>query len=892
MRLICRILIVCALLAPGVRAQELGNYQNATTPLSGLERLIGDQNGQTVNITPFMLQGYIFPGGLLGVPGGGSGVGSLTGLVRGNGTSPFSAAAASDVYNLFGSAGSGSCFLAGNGTCVAAAGTGTVTTTGSPDVADLAAFSGASSITAATAAQVVALFTGCSGTEYLGADGACHTGTGTVTTTGSPGSANIAAFSSATSITAATSGNVLSLWSGTCDNTTFMRGDGSCQVVTGTGTVTSVNATAPSWLNVGGVPFTTSGTIAITSALQTSNLFLGSPDGSGGVLAPRSIHLGDLPLIPLNSQVSSILPAVNGGSGVATLTGIAKGNGTSPFTAAASTDVLALWTGSCSSSTFMRGDGACAAPAGSGTVTTTGSPANAQLAAFSGASSITTAVITGDMTCSGLACTVGSIGGNAVTLGGALTTSGAHSVVLTTTGPTNVTLPTSGTLITNSVASLSSLVTVGTIATGTWDGSIVQPTYGGTGVNNGSNTITVNQPSTFTSATGNVAPRELDQVAVSTTHTFLATDDGDHLYHSGVGAAPWTGPTNSVDALPLGAIVTVVNAPNGGLITITPGDTLLVAGTSTSICPSGCTATTLTVAANGVLTLLKTGATQWSVGVGPALSGITGLLYDNAGVLSQATAANVAAPLILMQSGIPFILSSSGGVGNNCAITGLTAMQTTYSTGAYIWMKAGAIASGSTAGWYDYVASSTTAGTCYNDSATVINGVVTTVAGPYTSGQPAVPASHTAFSTTGPGAFTQTTGAYIVGPTISVPAASMGVNGELQFDGDATVPATANGKQIGYKFGASANEGIAYFSTTATTTFGWLQRLRNRGVATAQFSSGAANQGEPASGTAGPNYLAINTASAQNFLYEMQLTTATDYIVLESYTVKELASTP
>lgn len=37
----------------------------------------------------------------------------------------------------------------------------------------------------------------------------------------------------------------------------------------------------------------------------------------------------------------------------------------------------------------------------------------------------------------------------------------------------------------------SSLQTLGTINSGTWQGSVIQPTYGGTGVNNGSNTITL-----------------------------------------------------------------------------------------------------------------------------------------------------------------------------------------------------------------------------------------------------------------------------------------------------------------------------------------------------------------------------------------------------------------
>ena len=448
-----RKLLLALLLLPGlVLGQQGAQIQRLPPALSGAGTeivpvaQIGTSGAYTppaicqgiycgVGMTLNQIKAYVNGTGPVVVSGGGTGVATLTGIAKGNGTSPFTVAVSTDVLALWGGTCSSSTYLRGDGQCTAPVGTGTVTTTGSPANSQIAAFSGPSSITTATVA------------------------------------------------------NVLSLWNGTCSNTTFLRGDGSCQPVSGS--VSSVGITADSWLTVTGSPITSSGTIALNAASQTGNLFLASPNGSPGVLAPRAIALGDLPLVPLTSQVSGILPVANGGSGAVTLTGLVKGNGASPFTAAASSDVFGLWTGTCSSSTFLRGDGACVAPSGSGTVTTTGSPANAQLAAFSGASSITTAVITGDLTCSGLACTVGSIGGNAVTLGGSLTTSGAHSVVFTTTGNTNVTLPTSGTLITNSVASLSSLSTVGTIGTGTWDGSIVQPTYGGTGVNNGSNTLTL-----------------------------------------------------------------------------------------------------------------------------------------------------------------------------------------------------------------------------------------------------------------------------------------------------------------------------------------------------------------------------------------------------------------
>ena len=72
-------------------------------------------------------------------------------------------------------------------------------------------------------------------------------------------------------------------------------------------------------------------------------------------------------------------------------------------------------------------------------------------------------------------------GASTITLAGNLVTSGANSLTLTTTGSTNVTLPTSGTLVNTAVATLSSLTSIGTIATGTWAGTTIALNHGGTG---------------------------------------------------------------------------------------------------------------------------------------------------------------------------------------------------------------------------------------------------------------------------------------------------------------------------------------------------------------------------------------------------------------------------
>ncbi len=163
--------------------------------------------------------------------------------------------------------------------------------------------------------------------------------------------------------TAATSSDLLATFTGTCNSTTFMRGDGSCQTPPGAGggTVNSVALSAPSVFSVTGSPITNTGTLALNFATgQTANSFLATPDGTTGALSLRTVVNGDLPTVN----------AAHGGTGVTTLTGIAKGNGTSAFSVAGSSDVISTWTGTCSASTFLRGDGSCQTPAtGTGTVT-------------------------------------------------------------------------------------------------------------------------------------------------------------------------------------------------------------------------------------------------------------------------------------------------------------------------------------------------------------------------------------------------------------------------------------------------------------------------------------------------------------------------------------------
>ena len=102
----------------------------------------------------------------------------------------------------------------------------------------------------------------------------------------------------------------------------------------GAGTVTSVNATVPSFLNVAGVPITSSGTIAISysgTALPVANGGTGStsttfvnlatnvtgtlPIGNGGTGSTSTTF------VDLTTNVTGTLPVANGGTGSSSLAG-------------------------------------------------------------------------------------------------------------------------------------------------------------------------------------------------------------------------------------------------------------------------------------------------------------------------------------------------------------------------------------------------------------------------------------------------------------------------------------------------------------------------------------------------------------------------------------------
>ncbi len=138
---------------------------------------------------------------------------------------------------------------------------------------------------------------------------------------------------------------------GTPSSSTFLRGDGSWTIVSGSGSVTSVALSLPSFITVSGSPVTTSGTLTGTLATQSANrIFSGPTSGSAAAPTFRALVAADIPSLSYVTSVtlSTGTTGLTGGStitssGTWTLAGtlnIANG-GTGQTTASAAFDALA-----------------------------------------------------------------------------------------------------------------------------------------------------------------------------------------------------------------------------------------------------------------------------------------------------------------------------------------------------------------------------------------------------------------------------------------------------------------------------------------------------------------------------------------------------------------------
>lgn len=214
---------------------------------------------------------------------------------------------------------------------------------------------------------------------------------------------------------------------------------------------------------------------------------------------------------------------------------------------------------------------------------------------------------------------------------------------------------------------------------------------------------------------------------------------------------------------------------------------------------------------------------------------------------------------VLLQSAIPFVVSSSCTMANNGAVSVCAAMP--YTIGAsYSYWPANAICTANTAGWYWTVWSSTTAGTIYNNT--------------YPGGQPEVVASPTAFVCSA-GSGTQTSAA-VTAMSATVPANAMGVNGSIEIINQMHLNNAASNHYWQPKFGGTA---LIAVTETSTSNAGLSATIMNRGLTNSQSTV--------VNGGGGGTFSTIDTTSAQTISINIQISTvASDFIILDNYSLK------
>jgi len=220
-------------------------------------------------------------------------------------------------------------------------------------------------------------------------------------------------------------------------------------------------------------------------------------------------------------------------------------------------------------------------------------------------------------------------------------------------------------------------------------------------------------------------------------------------------------------------------------------------------------------------------------------------------------------PYIPWLSGPVFTATNTAGANSQIYSAPLPA---TYPN-AFVYLPA--TAPPGSAGWYFCQFSSSTTGVCYTSTSN------------YTSGVPEIPTSRTQLSGLTAGTFTATTAAFKLGPNVSIPGNSLGVNGELDFSYFTTSNNTSNTKEFESVLGGS----VTSTGTAVTANYNGVSsgKTTNNGIATTQTSLYSLINS--ATGQA-PERTSVNTGTSQTSGFELLIYTSTDYIVLEQYSEK------
>jgi len=194
----------------------------------------------------------------------------------------------------------------------------------------------------------------------------------------------------------------------------------------------------------------------------------------------------------------------------------------------------------------------------------------------------------------------------------------------------------------------------------------------------------------------------------------------------------------------------------------------------------------------------------------------------------------------------------------------------TIATNLYGYLPAGALATSSAAGVYFGQWQSTTVIQFYNNA--------------YASGTPIVPGTPTAFATTGPGAFTQTTGSAITLISATIGGNVVGVNGGLDVRWKTLQNNSSGAKTSQFYYGSGL---VAQVAPTTEVSVGVMAQMTNKGVMGQQdnwdFQTAPTTSAINLGGQGG---IAIDSTSSQAATLQLTLATATDYVGFYNYSIK------
>jgi hypothetical protein len=231
-------------------------------------------------------------------------------------------------------------------------------------------------------------------------------------------------------------------------------------------------------------------------------------------------------------------------------------------------------------------------------------------------------------------------------------------------------------------------------------------------------------------------------------------------------------------------------------------------------------------------------------------------------------------PYTLAQSGVPVGIAPNATVATNGQITLGTALPRIYSGGIWLRLPAGAVVGGA-AGLYWGVMSSTTVGQVYTNFADTSQGF-----------SPYIPTGTLVNAVGSNAAYTQTTNASIVLCKITIPAGSLGANGQLRINNEFSYN-LATGTKL---FQIYLNSYQLLQSNRATTGGhdSYTGRLKCLG-SLLNSSFYILSENSTSSGT-GQQITGQDLSVDASFTISPLIDTATNYIILDSFSLEVLPS--